>query len=494
MKKYTHILFKSVVAMLLMITGISCQKLIEAPKGQLTPATFYLTPAQCEASLAGSMNCLYTTWGGYCSIPAWPDGQLDGASLALDGTNFQYWQWHYKAIAQINPVIGSIKAGNLKSYPAADMADLEGQARFLRAFNYFTLVRLYGKIPFIDENTPNTASTPLKPSSRLSVDSIYDKIEADLVFAVANMYDYNASTPARPSKYVAEGLLAKVYLTRATAPLMETDNYAKARDAADDVIKNSSYSLSTNLTTLFSTSNTNNSEDMFCFQSDNDYPALPGLDHGPDEWGSWDDGAVKVLWAQAYPEQPRKRLYILLDWPVDPTNPGDFSTWINYSNSNIGTPWAEKYTWPNLTPAQQLDGSGPSGIVMPILRLADVYLMYAEAANMAGTGPTQLAVDRLNTIINRANAPVASVFPQTSTAGTEAVATTSMSQAAFNQKVWDERNYELCFEFDRYFDVLREKVLQEVNLPDNANDYDPKDYLFPIPPLDATFIGQNPGY
>ena len=131
---------------------------------------------------------------------------------------------------------------------------------------------------------------------------------------------------------------------------------------------------------------------------------------------------------------------------------------------------------------------------MPILRLADVYLMYAEAANMAGTGPTQLAVDRLNVIINRANAPIASVFPQTSTTGTEAVATTSMSQAAFNQKVWDERNYELSFEFDRYFDVLREKVLQQVNLPDNANDYDPKDYLFPIPPLDATFIGNNTGY
>lgn len=494
MKKYTHILFKSVVALLLIITGISCQKLIEAPKGQLTPQTFYLTPAQCEASLAGSMNCLYTTWGGYCSIPVWPDGQLDGASLALDGTNFQYWQWHYKAIAQINPVIGSIKAGNLKSYQAADVADLEGQARFLRAFNYFTLVRLYGKIPFIDENTPNTASTPLKPSSRLSVDSIYDKIEADLVFATTNMYDYNASTPARPSKYVAEGLLAKVYLTRATAPLMEVANYAKARDAADDVIKNSSYSLSNNLTTLFSTSNTNNSEDMFCFQSDNDYPALPGLDHGPDEWGTWDDGMVKVLWAEAYPEQPRKHLYVLLDWPVDPSNPGAFSTWINYTNSNMGTPWAEKWTWPNISVAAQLDGSGPSGIIMPILRLADVYMMYAEAANMAGNGPTQLAVDRINTIIDRANAPTVTEVPKTSIPGTEPRASLSLSKEAFDQKVIAERDYELCFEFDRYFDVLRKKILKEVNLPDDANDYKETDYLLPIPPLDAKFIGNNPGY
>jgi len=105
-----------------------------------------------------------------------------------------------------------------------------------------------------------------------------------------------------------------------------------------------------------------------------------------------------------------------------------------------------------------------------------------------------LAVDRLNTIINRANMPSESEHPETSIQGTEALATTSMTKADFNQKVWDERNYELCFEFDRYFDVLRQRVLKEVNLPDNANDYDENDYLFPIPPLDATFIGQNPGY
>lgn len=496
MKKYTNILFKSLVALLLMISIISCQKLVESPKGQLTPATFYLTIAQCEAALAGSMNALYTTWDGYTGVPVWPDGQLDGASLLFTSTsNVQYWQWHYKAISNINPVLSSINAGNLKTYPAADVADLTGQARFLRAFNYFQLVRLYGKLPYIDENTPNTVTTPLKPSSRLSIDSIYDKIEADLIFAAANMYDYNSSTIARPNKWVAKGLLAKVYLTRATAPLMETANYAKAASMADDVIKNGPYALSTNLTTLFSTSNTNNREDMFCFQSDNDFPAMPGAANGPDEWGSWDGTPVKVLWAQAFPEQPRKHLYILLDWPVDPANPGNFSTWINYSKSSMGTPWGEKWTWPNLTASQQLDGSGPGGIIMPILRLSDVYLMYAEAANMAGTGPTQLAVDRLNAIINRANAPVASVFPQTSIPGTEAVATITMSKAAFNQKVWDERNYELCFEFDRYFDVLREKILQQVNLPDNANDYDAaKDYLFPIPPLDATFIGNNPGY
>jgi len=69
-----------------------------------------------------------------------------------------------------------------------------------------------------------------------------------------------------------------------------------------------------------------------------------------------------------------------------------------------------------------------------------------------------------------------------------------MSQTDFDKKVIDERSYELCFENDRYFDVLRKRLLQEVNLPDNADGYDENDYLLPIPALDAKSIGQNTGY
>ena len=69
-----------------------------------------------------------------------------------------------------------------------------------------------------------------------------------------------------------------------------------------------------------------------------------------------------------------------------------------------------------------------------------------------------------------------------------------MSAEAFDKKVIDERSFELCFENDRYFDVLRKRLLEEVNLPDNAQGYDENDYLLPIPALDARALGQNPGY
>ena len=495
MKRYKINLFKSSVLLLLILAGTSCQKLTEAPEGKLTPASFYQTPDQCQSAFVGSMNGLFSTWGGYGSDGFFPNGQnaWPGTGLGYSSSTMnQFWQWHYKSISNINPVLKAIKGGSLKQFSADLVADITGQARFLRAFNYFFLVRLYGKIPFIDEDTPDVVTTPLTEASRLDIAAVYDKIEADLVFAAANMYDRDPSTPGKPNKWTAKGLLAKVYLTRATAPLNQTANYAKARDMADDVIKNSPYSLVPSVTDIFKTSNTNNSEVMFAWQSSEQYPSLPGVDNAPDEWGGWGDGATKALWAESYPEQPRKHIYLLTDWPVDLYNIG--GDWVDYPNSGSGIPWNGKRCWPNLTVDQQLTDAGNNGVIMPILRLADVYLMYAEAANMAGNGPTQLAVDRINTIIDRANTPSVTEVPKTSIPGTEPLATLSMSKETFDQKVIAERDYELCFEFDRYFDVLRKKILKEVNLPDDANDYKETDYLLPIPPLDAKFIGNNPGY
>jgi hypothetical protein len=120
-------------------------------------------------------------------------------------------------------------------------------------------------------------------------------------------------------------------------------------------------------------------------------------------------------------------------------------------------------------------------------------LIYAEAANMADNSPTQLAVDRLNLIIDRANTSFDSEILQTSIAGTEERASLNLSKEAFDAKVFAERDWELCLEYTKYFDVIRKRLLREVNEPETYN-FVETDYLFPIPPYDATFIGNNPGY
>jgi starch-binding outer membrane protein, SusD/RagB family len=483
MKKNIFYSNKSIIMLLLMMAGFSCQSLEEMPEGISTPQNFYATVAQCEAAYAGSMNALFVTWGGYQNIPAFPDGQFEGASLDFSASSFNdLWNWHYKAVANINAVLKAVKGGSLAGNSQEAIDNVVAQGRFLRAFNYFTLVRLYGKIPYITEDTPDPVSTPLKPESRLEIAKVYDLLEADLSFAALHLGDYDGSVPGKPNKWIAKGFLSKVYITRATAPLNQTEYYAKARDVADEVITKSPYKLLPNLLDVFKTANNRSMEVMFAFYESPQTPYMPGNAWAPSEMDGWSGGPVKIYWASnIYPEQPRKHNYLLLDFTSDIYDPS--APIINWSKSADGVPYIGKYNMPNLTYDQQVSG-GDAGIEMKLLRFADVLLIYAEAANMAGGGPTQLAVDRLNMIIDRANAGT----------GKEARATIAMTKAAFDQKVIDERSYELCFENDRYFDVLRKRILQQVNLPDNAQGFGENDYLLPIPALDAKAIGQNPGY
>jgi starch-binding outer membrane protein, SusD/RagB family len=471
------------LTLFMLVNLMACQKLTEKPEGLSTPANFFNTTAQCEAAYAGSMNALFQTWGGYQNIPSFPDGQYEGTSLDYSVGSFnEIWTWHYKSIANINAVLKAVKAGSLGGLPTEEVDNVVAQGRFLRAFNYFTLVRLYGKIPYITEDTPDPVSKPLTPESRLEIAAVYDLIEADFSFAADKLGDYDGATPGKPNKWIAKGFLAKVYLTRATAPLNQTDNYAKARDMADDVILNGPYALLPSFSDVFKTSNNRNMEVMFSFHTTSDAPYMPGNVWAPSEMDGWSSGPVKIYWAtNIYPEQPRKHSYLLLDFTSNIYDPD--APIINWSESVDGVPYIGKLNSPNLTFDQQV-GGGDAGIEMKLLRFADILLIYAEAANMAGSGPTQLAVDRLNLLINRANDGT----------GDEAQATLAMAQADFDKKVIDERSYELCFENDRYFDVLRKRILQEVNLPDNAEGYDENDYLLPIPALDAKAIGQNAGY
>jgi hypothetical protein len=488
---YINLIFKSFIVLLL-IFETSCLKLDENPKGVSTPDNFYSTPGQCEAALAASTNWLYNEWTGYEDVyGAFPDGQYTNVDLAYGADyNSKFWQIHYGAISNINAVLKAVvKRGSLIPNDPELINNVIAQARFLRAFNYFTLVRLWGTVPFITENTPDPIGTPLTPESRLEIKALYDSLEADLTFAIAHLEDYDASRPARPNIWLAKTLLAKVYITRATNPLNEATYYVKARDLADDIILNGPFILLPRFNDVFLSSNKNNLEIIWAFQTTDDDPNIDGIAMAPSEWGGWSGGAVKPRWAEEYPDQPRKRGYIMMDFPSDiSTDP--MGPVINYRASIDGTPFSQKYLWPTISLDEQLNISRQYATVY---RFPDVLLIYAEAANMAGTGPTQLAVDRINMIIDRANTDGATGLMT----GTEARATMAMSQAEFDAKVIRERDLELCFENDRIFDVFRKRLLQEVTVDEEgvANpDYNENCYLFPIPTLDALNIGQNPGY
>jgi hypothetical protein len=125
----------------------------------------------------------------------------------------------------------------------------------------------------------------------------------------------------------------------------------------------------------------------------------------------------------------------------------------------------------------------------PIIRFADVLLLFAEAENQVNGGPTQTAVDAVNQIIDRATGGIPNPA--------DPLLSTSLSKDEFDAAVIQQRNWELCFEYDRWFDLQRKRMLYDVVDPDYKQNFSEDDYLLPIPQKDLRLnlnLTQNPGY
>lgn len=478
MNKIIIYLKKPVFCFITLITIVtSCKKLDETPKSFVTPENFYTTPGQVEAAFAASMNNLWDYWGGYGYGQGTfvNDDQLDGGDLVISRNHgSDLWNLHYKSILNLNSAIAAMKKGSLGAGISQDDYDLlMAQAKFLRAYNYFMLVRMFGALPLLTEDTgdPTTAKVVRSP-----IADVYSLIVSDFTEATTKLpAKWPTAQQGRPTSGAAKGLLAKTYLTMATAPLNDVSNYQKAADLAKQVIQEGNYSLVQDISKVFSTETKYGPEMMWSFNSNyadiNTDPEIykPGL------LGGWGDFRVQREWEQKYPLEPRKNAYILTE--IDGKN---YTEWPDEQN-----PFIKKFMYD-----KQEDFDNYSSIMnMPIIRYADVLLIYAEAANMANGSPTQEAVDAINQVIDRANGYTDNpLHPRL---------TTGMSKEAFDTAVIEERNQELCFEYDRWFDLIRKRILKEKSIPSIQQNFTEDDYLFPIPDNDIQLnplLTQNPGY
>jgi hypothetical protein len=280
----------------------------------------------------------------------------------------------------------------------------------------------------------------------------------------------------RPSVDAAKTLLAKVYITMAGFPMNEPSNYAKARDMAKQVIDAGTHSLVPEVDKVFALENSYGSEMLWSFHNSQDEDVIEPQIWLPGEMADgWGDVVCDLAWAEAYPEEPRKHAYLLLeDWDGN-----SYTTW------DQGTPSVKKF----LYDSRENFESYVNYQNVSILRYPDALLLFAEAENMANNGPTQAACDAVNLIINRATGGVPNAA--------DPLLTTALSQQAFDDAVLQQRNLELCFEYDRWFDICRKRILDKVTLPEYMPNYSIEDYLMPIPQLDLRLnllITQNPGY
>ena len=465
--------------LLLIITG--CEKLKEKPTDFVGPDNFFATQSQIESAFVSSMQRLWGGWQFYdwMGYPEWPsyDDQVYGGDLAIgDNDAAGSWNRHYQSIADLNPAIKALTEDQLGTSVSQETKDqLMAEAKFLRAFNYFLLVRIYGEVPLILENTDVIKEEIV----RAPIADVYAQIVEDMLYATQKLPEVYASGQiARPTADVARGILAKVYITMATYPLQATANYVNARGMALQVINGGRYSLVPKVEDVFNMANEFGPEFMWAFHnSEEEYVIEPQIWLPGEMAGGWGDVTAEKLWGEAFPEEPRKHAYLLLDDPW-------FGTGTTYLDWWKSAPYVRKYLYD--TPENM--EKNVSYQSQPILRYADVLLLFAEADNMVN-GPTQAACDAVNQIVERATGGVPNPA--------DPLFTTAMSKTQFDDAIINQRSLELCFEYDRWFDICRKRILDKVCDPDYLPNFSEDDYLMPIPQKDLRLnksLTQNPGY
>jgi tetratricopeptide (TPR) repeat protein len=380
------------------------------------------------------------------------------------------WQMHYKTINIANIAIERIPSINMD---ATLRTRLVNEAKFLRGLMYFNLVRLFGDVPLVTKEVED-----LKPA-RAPAAAVYDLIISDLSAAEGLPLDYAAgSGKGRATSGAAKSLLAKVYLTR--------KEYDKAAAKALEVINSNQYQLWEDYANVFKLSSRNGKEAIFSV----------GFGDGGGAISFWEVGQFNVrLLPRELTEEgvensqgwqiPTMHLYNSYD-ADDRRRSVTFVTEVRNRNGSTTQirPYIQKY-WDRVA-EPKANGSFND---FPVIRYADVLLMYAEALNELGNSAT--AHEYINKVRRRARfngTTYLNVLPDY----------VSLSKEQFRTAVLDERRKEFVAEGHRWFDLARTGTLQTlVPLAKPGVVPQAKHYVMPLPQRERDLnenLDQNEGY
>lgn len=362
----------------------------------------------------------------------------------------------YNAINRANSVIANVPGiENMNS----DLRDrIVGEAKFLRALNYFNLVRLFGEVPLVTRETVGLDDLE-KP--KVSIPEIYDQIISDLKEAgIVLPESYPASDIGRATKGAAHALLAKVFLQRG----QDNSDFQEVVRLCNDL--SAFYSLLPNVADVFDQNNENNAEVIFDIQNISTFPyggrasahLAPVGSQGVIAHGAWSSYQTELPFYRSYnDEDARKSAFFLTEYTLSDGELIEF---------NEEDPAADNYVndGPAITkvlddnPQNTLNRQEPNLI---LLRYADVLLMKAEALNELNSQPDVEAYTAINEVRQRSGlAPLE-----------------GLDYEQFRRAVFQERRWELVFEhhgfFDgqRFWDLYKEKVEMHsnMNIPNTEN-------------------------
>jgi len=453
MKKIS--IYISSLFIIIMINSCKKEFLDRPPLTGITTGNFYKSTSDLRLATAAVYAQPWFNWNNFPLLgigdimagnmmQPYNTGLVQFTTFSITSDNVyitQAWQGFYNIVAHCNVNIKAINTTLPDSVSAASKNGALGELKFLRATAYYHLVMLWGAVPIIEDNDKLIAN-PLVP--RHNVTDVYRFIINDLRFSATNLP--KSDQPGRVTTWSAQGMLAKVYLTRAGL------NHSGARSQADldsaayfagKVCTTSGLTLLSSYYNLFRTQFNDNPESLFAFQwapgvgygNGNDIAAQfapsGSLVTGGGGWGGAIGPTISLDSLYSVKDSIRRKATYMLTgdhYPeLDAVHGGYTATGVNIKKHVVGT------AADNNSPTMDLWSSIEHNTV---LRLADVYLIYAEALmgnNSSTTNPG--ALQYFNAVRTRAGVdPVLVLTPDI---------------------VMKERRIELAFEGQYWFDLVR---------------------------------------
>ncbi|WP_432714114.1 RagB/SusD family nutrient uptake outer membrane protein [Pedobacter sp.] len=480
------------ICMLIFLVGItSCKKsFLDVPEqGRQNSDVFWLTAedaAKGVNAIYGNLRSWENTAFPAIAIESMGSDDAEKGSSPTDATFFLdfdqfkidpaqgnisgFWNGQYRNINYANQVLDNVPTITMDEDLKARYL---GEAKFVRAFSYFRLVRAFGRVP-LRLHAPEDITEYNIPQA--STEEVYAQIETDLTDAAAVLpQTYPAADKGRATKGAALTLHAKVamYLKKWNDVL----NYT-------NTVMGMGYGLLPDFEKVFRLENENSIESVFEIQaalvpgntaaSNSQYSQVQGVRGSPG--GGWGFNVPTADLAAAFePGDPRRDATILFRGETTPEGdlipPVGDNPMYNQKSYVPFSLWVDRFN----------EGAQQN---VRILRYSDVLLMNAEAANELGNSGQ--ALSSLEQVRARARQGNANILPQV----------TTTDQATLRQAIYRERRYEFAMEFDRYFDVIRQGRGEEVFGPKGwrAN----RNEVWPIPQTEIDLSGgvltQNPGY
>ncbi|WP_432709606.1 RagB/SusD family nutrient uptake outer membrane protein [Pedobacter sp.] len=390
---------------------------------------------------------------------------------STEGSLQSFWTGQYQNINLCNQVLDNIPAITMDETLKARYI---AEAKFVRAYSYFRLVRAYGDVP-LRLSVPKNATEYNIP--RTPREQVYAQIEQDLTDAAAVLpANYAATDLGRATKGAALGMHAKVALYQKKWSDVVT---------LTNQVMGLGYNLFPDFEKLFRTNNENSIESVFEIQaellqgnpdaSNSQYSQVQGV--AGLTGGGWGFNVPSAELNAAFEPNDTRRDGTII-YRGETTPEGDVIP------SRVPNPM---YNQKSYVPFSQYVSGFNEGAQQNIrvLRFADILLMNAEASNELGDA-TQ-ALSSLNRVRDRARGsnPLTVLPPVTTT-----------EQAALRAAIYKERQLELAMESDRYFDVIRQGRGAEVFGPKGWKPN--KNEVWPVPQTEIELSGglltQNPGY